>query len=101
MNHRSRAHVAMDHFRVQMVGHRRVYRARDGDAYSDPPQFRHYESLIAYIEELERAVELAADLERAAAREHEGHGYTVWRIGGRQFVPLDEADEAVRRAREK
>jgi hypothetical protein len=45
--------------------------------------------------------ELRADFERAAKIEDSGgHGYEVWRIGGRQFVPLEQADEAVRLARD-
>lgn len=41
----------------------------------------------------ETSAELAQDFARAASLEHDGHGYTVWRIGGRQFVPLDEAQK--------
>lgn len=47
-----------------------------------------------------QANELSEDFLRAATLVNDGHGYTVWRIGGQQFVPLDEANEAVRIARE-
>lgn len=43
----------------------------------------------------ETPAELASDFARAATLENDGHGYTVWRIGGRQFVPLDEAQAAL------
>jgi hypothetical protein len=46
-----------------------------------------------------QANELSNDFARAATLVNDCHGYTIWRIGGHEFVPLDQANEAVRLAR--
>jgi hypothetical protein len=90
----------------ERFGNLHVIKSDDGSVQFETPRGEDYaclnaeqlRALLAWLSP-EPGTELAPDLERAATLENSGHGYTIWRIGGQQFVPLHEADEAVRRAR--